>query len=74
MEIRLPPDQEAHLAALAASTGRSADEVAQEAIARFLSDETRFVEAVKLGIVAADRGDFVPAEKVWEDVERILQS
>ena len=74
MEIRLPPDQEAHLAALAASTGRSADEVAREAIARFLSDETRFAEAVKLGVAAADRGDFVPAEKVWEDVERILQS
>ena len=73
MEIRLSPDQEARLAALAATTGRSADEVALEAIARFLSEETRFAEAVKLG-VAADRGDFVPAEKVWEDVERILQS
>jgi predicted transcriptional regulator len=74
MEIRLPPDQEAHLAELAANTGRSAVEVAQEAIARFLDDETRFAEAVKLGIAAADRGDFVSAEKVWEEVERILQS
>ena len=74
MEIHLPPDQEAHLAALAASTGRSADEVAQEAIAQFLSDETRFAEAVKRGVAAADCGDFVPAEKVWEDVERILLS
>ena len=33
MEIRLPPDQEAHLAALAASTVRSADELVQEALA-----------------------------------------
>ena len=33
MEIRLPPDQEAHLAALAASVGRSADEIVQEAVA-----------------------------------------
>ncbi len=33
MEIRLSPDQEAHLAALAASTGRSADELVQEALA-----------------------------------------
>jgi predicted transcriptional regulator len=39
-----------------------------------LRSETRFAEAVKLGIAAADRGDFVSAEKVWEDVERILQS
>ena len=33
MEIRLPPDQEAHLAALAASAGRSADDIVQEAVA-----------------------------------------
>jgi predicted transcriptional regulator len=74
MEIRLPPNQEARLAALAANTGRSAVEVAQEAITRFLNDETRCAEAAKLGIAAADRGEFLPAEKVWEDVERILQS
>ena len=33
MEIRLSPDQEARLAALAASAGRSADEIVQEAVA-----------------------------------------
>jgi predicted transcriptional regulator len=33
MEIRLPPDQEAHLAALATSAGRSPDEIVQEAVA-----------------------------------------
>jgi predicted transcriptional regulator len=68
------PDQDPPLAELAANTGRSAVEVAQEAITRFLDDETRFAEAVKLGIAAAARGDFVSAEKVWEDAERILQS
>lgn len=33
MEIRLPADQEAHLAALAAAAGRSADEIVLEAVA-----------------------------------------
>jgi predicted transcriptional regulator len=33
MEIRLSPDQEAHLAALATSAGRSPDEIVQEAVA-----------------------------------------
>ena len=33
MEIRLPPEQEAHLAAIAASAGRSTAEVVQEAVA-----------------------------------------
>ena len=74
MEIRLSPDQEAHLAALAANQGRSADEVAQEAIARFLDNEVRFAAAVSRGIEAADRGEFVEAKQVWEGVERILQS
>jgi hypothetical protein len=33
MEIRLTPDQEAHIAALAASTGRSPSELVSEAVA-----------------------------------------
>jgi predicted transcriptional regulator len=32
MEIRLPPDQQAHLAELAASVGRSTGEIVQEAV------------------------------------------
>ena len=35
MEIRLAPDQEARLAALAASAGRSAAELVQEALAEW---------------------------------------
>jgi predicted transcriptional regulator len=33
VEIRLSPEQEAHLAALATSVGRSPDEIVQEAVA-----------------------------------------
>jgi hypothetical protein len=33
MEIHLAPEQEAHLAALAASAGRSPDEIVREAVA-----------------------------------------
>lgn len=35
MEIRLSPDQEARLAALAASAGRSADELVRDALAEW---------------------------------------
>lgn len=35
MEIRLPPDQEVYLAALAAKTGRSTDELVQQAVAEW---------------------------------------
>jgi MoxR-like ATPase len=39
MEIPLPPDQEARLAALAASAGRSPGEVVQEALALWQSHQ-----------------------------------
>jgi predicted transcriptional regulator len=74
MIINLSPEQEARLAALAARDGRDIDELAQEAISRLLDEEARFAEAVKRGIAAADRGEFVGPEEVWAGVERILRS
>jgi predicted transcriptional regulator len=65
---------EARLAEIAARDGRDVHDRAQEAIARLLDDDARFIEAVLRGIAAADRGDFVPSEQVWASVERILQS
>jgi predicted transcriptional regulator len=41
MKIRLSPDQEAHLAALAAGAGRSPDEVVQEALALWQAHQVR---------------------------------
>jgi len=74
MEISLTPEQQARLGELAARDGRSVDEIAQEAIARYLDNETRFAEAVKLGIAAADRGELVASEEVWAGVESVLRS
>ena len=74
MEIHLTPDQETLLARRAADEGRSVDDLAQDAVARYLDDEARFADAVRLGIAAADRGEFVAGDAVWESIERILQS
>jgi len=41
MEIRLPPEQETHLTAIAASTGRSTDELVQEAIELWEREQAR---------------------------------
>ena len=59
MEIRLPPEQEAHLAAIAASTGRSTDELVQEAIqlweqARALAEFRKTLDDAEASI---DRGE-----------------
>ena len=64
MDIRLTAEQEAQLTELATRSGRGVGELAAEAVARYLDEEQRFAEAVKRGIEAADRGDFVASDEV----------
>ena len=73
MDIVLSAEQEAQLAELAVRDGRSVNDVAADAVIRYLEDERRFAEAVVRGISAADRGEFVAADEVWARVERILK-
>ena len=47
MEIRLPPDQEAHLATVAASTGLTTDDLVRDAIALWQEREARQGQAAK---------------------------
>ena len=49
MEVHLTPEQQHQLAELAGHRGRDADTLAQEAISRYLAEEARLIEAVKLG-------------------------
>jgi predicted transcriptional regulator len=74
MEIELTSDQKARLDRLVARDGRSTVDIIREAIDRYLDDEARFAAAVMVGVGAADRGEFVPAEEVWARVEQALQS
>ena len=73
MKISLSPDQEARLAELASREGRAIGDLVQEAVTRFLDEEACFAEAVKLGLAAAEAGDFVPADEVWAGVEEALK-
>ena len=65
MDIALTADQESRLAELAARGGRTARELATEAIVRYLDDEARFAEMVRDGIAGTDRGEFVAPDEVW---------
>ncbi len=74
MEVSLSIEQEADLSRMADQTGRSADELAREAVDRFLMEERRFHAGVRAGLDAAARGDFVPTSEVWARVERVLKA
>jgi predicted transcriptional regulator len=73
MEVHLTPEQQHQLAELASQRGRDADTLAQEAISRYLSEEARFMEAVKLGEEALERGEYLTHEQVGERLDRLFR-
>ena len=73
MMVQLSVEQEAQLSQLAGETGRSADELAREAVERYIAEEARFRAAVQAGLDDADCGNFVSTSEVWAAVERELQ-
>ena len=74
MEIRLTAEQETRLAELAARQGRDANDLAREALTRYLEDDSRFVEVVVKGLASLDRGEFVTHAEVGRRIERLLGS
>ena len=74
MVVQLSVEQEARLSRMADETGKSADELAREAVDRYLTEESRFHAGVRAGLDAAARGDFVPTAEVWARVERVLKA
>jgi predicted transcriptional regulator len=74
MEVRISAEHEAELSRIAIRYGRSADELAREALERFIVEEDRFCAGVQAGIDAADRGEVVPTAEVWAAVERALRA
>jgi predicted transcriptional regulator len=73
MDVRLQPEKEAQLAQIAAEKGLKADELAEQVLSRYLEDDKRFIEAVNIGIAAADRGEFVEHDEVRARIQKILQ-
>jgi predicted transcriptional regulator len=73
MEVRLQPEKEAQLAQIAAQRGLDPDELARRVLSCFLEDDTHFIEAVNLGLAAAERGDFIEHEEVGKRLKQILR-
>ncbi|MGH9585259.1 MAG: CopG family ribbon-helix-helix protein [Bryobacteraceae bacterium] len=72
MEAHFDPDLQARLVQRATQQGRDADEVVQDLVARCFEEEDRFVEAVKRGEAALDRGEFLTHEQVGARLRRFL--
>jgi len=73
LEVHFPSATEAKLTDSAAQQGRAPDELAQEIVTRYFEEEARFVEAVKRGEDALQRGGYLTHEHVGQRLQRFLQ-
>lgn len=74
MVVQLTSEQEAQLSRMAAQAGRNIEELAREAVDRYLAEDAHFRAAVQEGIDAAERGELLAPSQVWDRVERVLKS
>lgn len=73
MEVHFNPDLQARLTQRATQQGRNLDETVQDVVARYFEEEDRFIDAVKRGEAALERGEFLTHEQVGERLGRFLQ-
>jgi predicted transcriptional regulator len=69
MEVKLNPDLEARLAAVAARLGRNAAAVASEAIERFVDYDEWFLREVDTGLAEIEQGKVLTHEDVGTRLE-----
>jgi predicted transcriptional regulator len=74
MNLQLPERQAAALESLSARTGRTALELAQEAVDRLLAQENWFDTQVQFGIDQIARGEFLEEEEMDARVSRLMRS
>ena len=73
MEVHFTPEQLQRLSQIAAQAGTDSEHLVKDAALRLLDEDERF-RAVREGMAAADRAEFVEHEEVWANVEKILRS
>jgi len=74
MEVRLTPDEEARLAAIAEVVGSNAEQLIKDAALSLLDEDRRFREAVRAGIAQADRGEFIEQGEINARIDRMFPS
>jgi predicted transcriptional regulator len=72
MEVNFDSSLEARLTERATQQGRKPDEFVQDVVSRYLEEEDRFIEAVKHGEDALERGEYLTREQVGERLRRFL--
>jgi len=72
MPLHLPPALEHRLAQLAAQTGRSPDEIAQEALEGYATHLESLIADIREGEESAEREGWLTTEEVFEALNKRL--
>jgi predicted transcriptional regulator len=72
MEVQFKPGLQERLAQRAAQQGLGTDEVVQDVVERFFEEEDRFIQAVRRGEAALERGESLSHEEAGEKLARFL--
>jgi predicted transcriptional regulator len=73
MEVHVTGELEAKLTHSAARQRRNPDDLVQDVLTSYFEEEARFVEAVKRGEDAFQRGEYLTHEQVGQRLQRFLQ-
>jgi len=69
MEVHLSPEIQARLNRLAAQQGRIAESLVHDSVERLVNYDEWFLDEVKKGLAAADRGEFIDHEDIGKTID-----
>ena len=70
--VRISDETLARLADVAAAEGRDTAALVEEALAAFVEDEAAFLAAVEEGKAQSARGQLIPHDQVFAEMEELL--
>jgi predicted transcriptional regulator len=73
MEVHFSPDVETRLQQLALASGKDAEQLVKDTVARLLESQARFVAGVQKGIAQADRGELIDHDDVVRRINRLFE-
>jgi predicted transcriptional regulator len=73
MEVHFSPDVETRLQQVALASGRDAEQLVKDTVARMLENQARFGAGMQKGIAQADRGELIDHVDVARRINRLLE-
>lgn len=73
MEVHFSPEVETRLQQVALASGKDAEQLVKDTVARMLENQSRFVAGVEKGIAQADHGDVIDHKDVVRRINRLFE-